>query len=277
MSLNSIIVRECSTFCQEIYLERQFFEEQTISSIYYIICISYLTGCGATNSRIAIVYNGEEGELNTVADTVALQLFQPQLNSNIQLYRYHLPDNQITVKVERTIFSHSKVNQWSRIQSANTNVTNLLPFITMSLTHGSYQADTNFGLILLLKHKSTNPSILQDLFNSKHTYLKGVNLYIVSVGVTSNLFSVDYRDMFPAGTKYANIRDINHVAIYSMDIFNDICPGRYRLRKLAHATYRNIFGCKNENFHSKKHDIFLIFAQNIDCGYTLEPSRRGGY
>ena len=26
----------------------------------------------------------------------------------------------------------------------------------------------------------------------------------------------------------------------------------------------------------KKNDIFLIFAQNIDCGYTLEPPRRGG-
>ena len=23
-------------------------------------------------------------------------------------------------------------------------------------------------------------------------------------------------------------------------------------------------------------DVFLIFAQNIDCGYTLEPPRRGG-
>ena len=22
--------------------------------------------------------------------------------------------------------------------------------------------------------------------------------------------------------------------------------------------------------------MFLIFAQNIDCGYTLEPPRRGG-
>ena len=33
------------------------------------------------------------------------------------------------------------------------------------------------------------------------------------------------------------------------------------------------FGCKNENFHWKKIDIFLIFAQNIDCGYTLEPPR----
>ena len=33
---------------------------------------------------------------------------------------------------------------------------------------------------------------------------------------------------------------------------------------------------KNENFQKKFFDIFLIFAQNIDCGYTLEPPRRGG-
>ena len=28
--------------------------------------------------------------------------------------------------------------------------------------------------------------------------------------------------------------------------------------------------------YPEKNDIFLIFAQNIDCGYTLEPPRRGG-
>ena len=38
----------------------------------------------------------------------------------------------------------------------------------------------------------------------------------------------------------------------------------------------NYFVRKNENFHWKIFDIFLIFAQNIDCGYTLEPPRRGG-
>ena len=27
---------------------------------------------------------------------------------------------------------------------------------------------------------------------------------------------------------------------------------------------------------SEKNDIFYIFAQNIDCGYTLEPPHRGG-
>ena len=37
-----------------------------------------------------------------------------------------------------------------------------------------------------------------------------------------------------------------------------------------------IFGRKNENFHWKSFDIFLIFAQNIDCGCMLEPPCRGG-
>ena len=32
---------------------------------------------------------------------------------------------------------------------------------------------------------------------------------------------------------------------------------------------------KIKNFTGKKKDIFLIFAQSIDFGYTLEPPRRG--
>ena len=41
--------------------------------------------------------------------------------------------------------------------------------------------------------------------------------------------------------------------------------------------YKEIFKVvKNENFPLKNVDIFLIFAQNIDCGYTLEAPRRGG-
>ena len=33
---------------------------------------------------------------------------------------------------------------------------------------------------------------------------------------------------------------------------------------------------KNENFQIKNSNIFHISAQNIDCGYPLEPPRRGG-
>ena len=33
---------------------------------------------------------------------------------------------------------------------------------------------------------------------------------------------------------------------------------------------------KYEKFQWKTFDIFLIVAQNIGCGYMLEPPRRGG-
>ena len=43
-----------------------------------------------------------------------------------------------------------------------------------------------------------------------------------------------------------------------------------------HYTEISSTSVKIENYIEKKMDIFNIFAQNIDCGYTLEPSRRGG-
>ena len=33
---------------------------------------------------------------------------------------------------------------------------------------------------------------------------------------------------------------------------------------------------KTEKFQMKTSDIFHISAKNIDCGYSLEPPRRGG-
>ena len=33
---------------------------------------------------------------------------------------------------------------------------------------------------------------------------------------------------------------------------------------------------KKDNFQIKNSDFFHISAQNIDCGYSLEPPRRGG-
>ena len=40
--------------------------------------------------------------------------------------------------------------------------------------------------------------------------------------------------------------------------------------------YRKFHLQKIENFQIKNADIFHISAQNIDCGYSLEPPRRGG-
>ena len=40
--------------------------------------------------------------------------------------------------------------------------------------------------------------------------------------------------------------------------------------------YGDFFQKQKLKISLEKIDIFLIFAQNIDCGYTLEPPRRGG-
>ena len=40
--------------------------------------------------------------------------------------------------------------------------------------------------------------------------------------------------------------------------------------------YIESFITKNWKFSDKNYDIFHISAQNIDCGYSLEPRRRGG-
>ena len=46
--------------------------------------------------------------------------------------------------------------------------------------------------------------------------------------------------------------------------------------KHAYSNILKNFPPKNENFQVKNSDIFHISAQNIDCGYSLEPPRLGG-
>ena len=48
------------------------------------------------------------------------------------------------------------------------------------------------------------------------------------------------------------------------------------LREHAYSNTKKISSPKTENFQIKISDIFHISAQNIDCGYSLEPPRRGG-
>ena len=48
------------------------------------------------------------------------------------------------------------------------------------------------------------------------------------------------------------------------------------LRKHAYSNILKILQLKKEIFHIINSDNFHIPAQNIDCGYSLEPPRRGG-
>ena len=47
----------------------------------------------------------------------------------------------------------------------------------------------------------------------------------------------------------------------------------HSFRKHAYSNTLKILPPKNENFQMKNSDIFLISAQNIDCGCSLEASR----
>ena len=48
------------------------------------------------------------------------------------------------------------------------------------------------------------------------------------------------------------------------------------LQKQAYSNILKILPPKTRKFSDKNSDIFHISAQNIDCGYSLEPPRRGG-
>ena len=49
------------------------------------------------------------------------------------------------------------------------------------------------------------------------------------------------------------------------------------IRKHAYSNILKILPPTYENFQiKKKSDIFHVSVQNIDCGYSLEPPRRGG-
>ena len=58
--------------------------------------------------------------------------------------------------------------------------------------------------------------------------------------------------------------------------WNYIIARPITLRKHAYSNILKILQPKPENFQIKNSDIFHISAQTIDCGYSLEPPRRGG-
>ena len=48
------------------------------------------------------------------------------------------------------------------------------------------------------------------------------------------------------------------------------------LRKYIYSNIWKILQQKMDHFQIKNSDIFYISSQNIHCGYSLEPPRRGG-
>ena len=51
---------------------------------------------------------------------------------------------------------------------------------------------------------------------------------------------------------------------------------RFYITKTCQFKHSENFTTQKENFQIKSSDMLHISAQNIDCGYALEPSRRDG-
>ena len=58
------------------------------------------------------------------------------------------------------------------------------------------------------------------------------------------------------------------------DFEGDVSLLHYENLPMQHT--ENFRDVQIENVHSKNSEIFNVFAQNIDCGYMLEPPRWGG-
>ena len=77
--------------------------------------------------------------------------------------------------------------------------------------------------------------------------------------------------------KFHNPRDLDRLDMaLAFSWFNMAFDVRLPLRKHAYSYILKILPPKNENFQIKNSDIFHVSAQNLDCGYSLEPPYRGG-
>ena len=72
---------------------------------------------------------------------------------------------------------------------------------------------------------------------------------------------------------HIHVQTIHTAHVHKNDQDHSLC---IPLRKHAYSNILKNLPPKNENFKIKYYDIFHISVQNIDCGYSLEPPRRGG-
>ena len=75
--------------------------------------------------------------------------------------------------------------------------------------------------------------------------------------------------------RYDSIRCCSYIGLYGC-ISDTLGHTVRHYENMPIQIYWEVYNRKKENFQIKKSDIFHISAQNIDCGYSLEPPRRGG-
>ena len=76
----------------------------------------------------------------------------------------------------------------------------------------------------------------------------------------------------PPGRQHSFVEEVDHEIFSAVMSYLPLIP----LRKHAYSNILKTLPPKNKKIQMKNSDIFHISAQNIDCGYSLEPHRRGG-
>ena len=126
-----------------------------------------------------------------------------------------------------------------------------------------------------LSGEETVPKLLPPFSKGIYTKRKG----LAALGVNSFLLK---QTTFSKGLGLQNCKQAvtNFLSLVTMANnlqSNLFMPTLYTtLRKYAYSNILNITPPKTESFQIKNSDNFQIYAQNMDCGYPLEPPRRGG-
>ena len=77
----------------------------------------------------------------------------------------------------------------------------------------------------------------------------------------------------PDGIKLEELHKFHQVKALIFYLTLSAWQTKIPLRKHAYSNILKILPQKNKNFQIKNTDIFHTSAQNIDCGYSLEPPR----
>ena len=127
----------------------------------------------------------------------------------------------------------------------------------------------HLSLVTFWRHTSQSRSINNVTVSSVSSSSTSMSNSLSStLNVTQNLLFVHYKVQ-----SILSKLDTLNAELYEFDIL----AFTETLRKHAYSNIVKILPPKNENFQIKNSDIFQISAQNINCGYSLEPPRRGGF
>ena len=84
----------------------------------------------------------------------------------------------------------------------------------------------------------------------------------------------EIQEMQPASRTFVRIAGFSGAVAVMMSAYG--AHGKFPLRKRAYSSILKIYNHKRKKIQIKNSDIFHIPDQNKDCGYSLEPTRRGG-